>query len=191
MKNDKMTKKTLIKNGQVLLAEPFMLDPYFRRAVVLLCEHHEEGSIGFILNKSIDMTVNELVAEFPVFEAEVFYGGPVQTDTLHYVHNIGELLDESVKVSPGVWWGGDFEQLKFLIKSGLLEPHNIRFFVGYAGWSGGQLDEEMRGGSWVSAEMDANYLFKTRPQKLWSQVMHNKGDLFEVIADMPEHDTWN
>ena len=191
MKNDKMTKKTLIKNGQVLLAEPFMLDPYFRRAVVLLCEHHEEGSIGFILNKSIDMTVNELVSEFPVFEAEVFYGGPVQTDTLHYVHNIGELLDESVKVSPGVWWGGDFVQLKFLIKSGLLEPHNIRFFVGYAGWSGGQLDEEMRGGSWVSAEMDANYLFKTRPQKLWSQVMHNKGDLFEVIADMPEHDTWN
>ena len=70
MKNDKMTKKTLIKNGQVLLAEPFMLDPYFRRAVVLLCEHHEEGSIGFILNKSIDMTVNELVSEFPVFEAE-------------------------------------------------------------------------------------------------------------------------
>ena len=187
-----MTKDTLIQTGQVLIAEPFMLDPYFRRAVVLLCSHDgEDGSIGFILNKGIAMTVNELVADFPRFEGEVFYGGPVQTDTLHYVHNVGDLLDDSVKLAPGVWWGGDFDQLKFLITSGLLEPHNIRFFVGYSGWSGGQLDEEMSIGSWVTGEMDANYVFKTSPQRLWSQAMHNKGNLFEVIADMPEHIFWN
>lgn len=168
-----------------------MQDPYFRRAVVLLCEHHAEGSIGFILNKSIDMSINELMGEFPRFDAEVFYGGPVQTDTLHYVHNVGELLDESVKVAEGVWWGGDFEQLKFLITSQLLQPNNIRFFVGYSGWSGGQLEDELEYGSWVSAEMDSNYLFKTQPNRLWSQVMFNKGNIYEVIADVPEQMSWN
>ncbi|MCB0529514.1 MAG: YqgE/AlgH family protein [Saprospiraceae bacterium] len=186
-----MAAKSLIKNGQLLLAEPFMQDPYFRRAVVLLCEHHDEGSIGFILNKSIEMGVNDLMSDFPKFDAEVFYGGPVQTDTLHYVHNFGEQLEESVKVSDGVWWGGDFDKLKFLISSELVQPENIRFFVGYSGWSGGQLEEEMEYGSWVAAPMDANYIFKLPPARLWSQIMYNKGDLYEIIADMPEMISWN
>lgn len=168
-----------------------MLDPHFKRAVVLLCEHHEDGTLGFILNKGIGMTINDLVADFPVFDAEVFYGGPVQTDTLHYVHSLGDLLDESIQVAPGVWWGGDFEQLRFLAASGLLEHRNIRFFVGYSGWSGGQLMEEMNIGSWITAEMHPNYVFKTRPQKLWHQALHNKGDHFEVLADLPEQMVWN
>ena len=185
-----MAANSLIKSGQILLAEPFMQDPYFRRAVVLLCEHHEEGSVGFILNKTIDMGVNDLIGDFPKFESEVFYGGPVQTDTLHYVHNVGDLLEESVRIADGVWWGGDFDKLKFLISSGLVEPHNIRFFVGYSGWTGGQLGEEMEYGSWVPAPLDANYVFKIKPIHLWRNVMYNKGDLYEIIADLPDM-IWN
>ena len=168
-----------------------MLDPYFRRAVVLLCEHHDQGSTGFILNKTIDMNVNDLMVDFPDFDAEIFYGGPVQTDTLHYVHNVGDLLEDSVKIAEGVWWGGDFETLKFLVSSQLITSDNIRFFVGYSGWSGGQLEDEMEIGSWVPADMDANYLFQTKPTQLWSKVMYNKGDLYEIISDMPEQITWN
>lgn len=180
-----------IKNGQVIVAEPFMLDPYFRRSVVLLCEHHEEGTIGFILNKNIDMGINDLMSDFPEFGAEVFYGGPVQTDTLHYIHNLGDLLDESVKVADGVWWGGDFEKLKFLITQGMVQPGNVRFFVGYSGWSSGQLDEELKYGSWVSADMDSNYIFRVKPSRLWRQIMYNKGDIYEVLSDMPENISWN
>jgi putative transcriptional regulator len=186
-----MTTNSMIKSGQLLVAEPFMLDPYFRRAVVLLCEHHEEGSVGFILNKKTELKITDLINTFPDFDAEVFYGGPVQTDTLHYVHNVGDLLEESIQLADGVWWGGDFESLKFLISSKLIEPDNIRFFVGYAGWSGGQLEEEMEIGSWITAYMHANYLFKSKPSKLWSQVMYNKGNRFEIIADIPEYVSWN
>lgn len=168
-----------------------MQDPYFRRAVVLLVEHHEQGSLGFILNKSIDMGINELMSEFPKFETEVFYGGPVQTDTLHYVHNLGDLLEDSVKVADGVWWGGDFEKLKILISSELVQPHNIRFFVGYSGWTSGQLKDELEYGSWMSANMDANYVFKSTPKQLWSQVMYNKGNAYEIIADLPDLMSWN
>ncbi|MEZ4918277.1 MAG: YqgE/AlgH family protein [Saprospiraceae bacterium] len=183
--------KGSVQSGQLLLAEPFMADPYFKRAVVLLCEHGPGGSIGFILNKVIDMPLNELMSDFPEFESEVYYGGPVQTDTLHYIHNVGPLLEDSVEVTDGVWWGGDFEKLKFLIESELIQPSNIRFFIGYSGWGESQLDSEMEHGSWVAADMYPNYIFKSPANRLWSQVMSNKGSTYEVIADLPEEANWN
>ncbi len=180
-----------ISKGKVLIAEPFMIDPNFKRSVVLMCEHEEEGSLGFILNKSLDMKINELIADFPKFNSLVYYGGPVQTDTIHYIHNVGDVLDESMKVMNGVYWGGNFEKLKSLIKSDLIKPQNIRFFVGYSGWSHGQLKDEMELGSWVTDNMDANYLFKVKPQVLWQKVLQNKGNAYSVIAQMPDSASWN
>lgn len=180
-----------IKTGKLLLAEPFMLDPYFRRSVVLLAEHRADGSVGFILNKTIDRRINELMADFPEFDAEVFYGGPVATDTLHYIHCVGGLLDDSIQIVRGVWWGGDFEKLKFLIEQQLIDTSQIRFFVGYAGWTGGQLSEEMGSGSWLVADGDSNYVFKTCPKKLWAAAMADQGDTFSVISEMPDDANWN
>lgn len=180
-----------VSSGHVLLAEPFMLDPNFKRAAVVLCEHSEEGSIGFIMNKPLDIELSELLSDFPEFDAPIFFGGPVKTDTIHYIHNVGDLLDDSVKVVEGVYWGGDFNKLKFLIQSELIKPDNIRFFVGYSGWSEGQLKDEMSYGSWLLADMDANYLFRTKPDRLWQKVMYNKGNAFTVISQLPESFSWN
>lgn len=181
-----------IATGNILLAEPFMIDPNFKRSVVLLCDHtKEEGTVGFVLNKNLGLKINELILEFPAFDTEVYYGGPVQTDSIHYIHNVGDILENSTPVVEGVWWGGDFEKLKFLISADLVQPHNIRFFVGYSGWSPGQLNKEMDHGSWVVTEMYANYLFKSEADSLWQQVMKNKGDRYEVIADMSDGVNWN
>jgi len=183
--------KPRIKSGHILLAEPFMMDPNFRRSVVLLCEHLNEGSLGFILNKPLKMNIGELIAEFPEFKSEVHFGGPVATDTVHYLHNVGDLLEDSIRVNRGVYWGGNYEKLKFLITSKLVKPGNIRFFVGYSGWSEGQLRDELNYGSWVVADMHANYLFKSRPVSLWQEVMQNKGNTFTVISQMPDSIIWN
>lgn len=184
--------ESTVESGKILLAEPFMLDPNFKRSAVLLCDHSkEEGSVGFILNKPLQTKIDELIDEFPEFDSEVFFGGPVQMDTVHYLHNVGDLLEESIEVSRGVYWGGDFEKLKFLVAQELIKPHQIRFFVGYSGWSEGQLDDEMSYGSWVLANMDANYVFKTEPQSLWQSIMENKGNTYSVIAQMPEDISWN
>ena len=180
-----------IKAGKVLLAQPFMIDSNFKRSAVLICDHNEEGTTGFIMNRPLNMRVDDLVERFPEFDSDVLFGGPVQTDTIHYIHNVGELLENSVKVSEGVYWGGDFDKLKFLINAGLIMPKDIRFFIGYSGWSGGQLEEEMEYSSWVLADMDANYLFKAHSNTLWSQVMQNKGRYYTIIADMPDSVTWN
>ncbi len=186
-----MATTSIVSSGQVLLAEPFLVDPYFHRAVVLLCEHREEGSLGFILNKKMNMSLGNLIPDFEGFEAEVLYGGPVHVDTLSYLHNVGDLLDDSLKVADGIWLGGDFEQLGFLIKSGLIEEKHIRFYMGCSGWSGGQLEEEMEIQSWIPASVHPNYVFKSASDALWQQVMYNKGGAFEIISKIPDFMTWN
>ncbi|WP_116105580.1 YqgE/AlgH family protein [Lewinella sp. IMCC34191] len=180
-----------IRNGTILLAEPFMLDQNFKRSTILLVEHNEEGSLGFIINHKVNMRVDELVKDFPDFDAPVYFGGPVGTDTVHYLHNKGDILEGSDEVVKGIFWGGDYEKLKILIDQQLITPQDIRFFVGYSGWSERQLQEELEGGSWVTATMYPNYLFKSQPEKLWSQVMHNKGNTFSVIAGMREEPSYN
>lgn len=180
-----------VQVGQILLAEPFMLDPNFKRAAVVLCEHTPDGSLGFVLNKTIGMEVNELLADFPDFDSQVFYGGPVATDTIHFLHNVGDMLEGSQKVADGVYWGGEFEKLKFLAESKLIKPENIRFFIGYSGWSSGQLHEELGTGSWVIADLHANYVFKSSIEQLWEQIMSDKGDTFTVISQVPDTANWN
>lgn len=182
-----MKRATEIFAGQVLIAEPFLLDSNFKRCVICLCEHTEEGSLGFILNRPLKLTIQELVKEITVDgEYPVYYGGPVATDTIHYIHNLGDLLEDSVRIKPGVYWGGDYEKLKFLIESGLVKPSNIRFYIGYSGWSAGQLAEELNEGTWVTSELHPNYIFKTKSVQLWKQALNHKGDTFSVIAQMPK-----
>ncbi|HHH53126.1 MAG TPA: YqgE/AlgH family protein, partial [Bacteroidetes bacterium] len=108
-------KDTKIKKGDLLVSQPFMVDGNFRRSVVLLVEYNEEGALGFILNRPIDFSVDELMPDFPDFNAQGYFGGPVATNTIHFVHKVGELLENSVEVYDGIYWGGDFEKLKFLI----------------------------------------------------------------------------
>ena len=177
-----------IKAGNLLIAEPFLEDAHFGRAVILICDHDaKEGTIGFIINKSLDTSVSEIMTSINDFDAEVFYGGPVQHDTLHYLHTKGDLINGSVKVSDGIYWGGDYEQVKFCIKHQLIEPHEIRFFIGYAGWSAGQLFDELEEVTWVVAQGDANYLFNHNPKQLWKNTLETKGGRYSVIAQMEEY----
>lgn len=183
---------TTIQTGSVLLAEPFMQDQHFRRAAILLCEHSEDGTLGFILNRELDMRIGELLPDLVDFEVPVFFGGPVSTDSVHYVHSLGDLLDDSTPVAKGVYWGGNFDKLKFLIANQLVPTDSIRFFVGYSGWSTGQLNEELAVGSWVPGEMDTNYLFgRARNGALWRQIMQDMGGSYGVIAQIKDSQVEN
>ena len=186
-----MTAFNEVKTGKLMIAEPFMLDPHFKRSVVLLTEHSTEGSVGFIINKMLDMHFNDIINEFPEFNAPLFYGGPVQTDSIHYLHNVGELLEGSTRISSGVYWGGDWDQLKFLIEAKLIEPKHIRFFVGYSGWDNAQLKDEFNESSWIVTDMHANYLFNAQPHTLWRTVLQHKGNAYSIIADMQDDNTLN
>lgn len=176
-----------LEKGILLISQPFMRDASFRRAVVLLCDYSkEEGCVGYILNKSSKLKFSELIENFPDIDSKIYFGGPVEQGTLHFIHDMGDILDNSIKIYEGVYWGGDFEKLKFLIENKLIKPHNIRFFLGYTGWSAGQLEDELEYGSWVSAPCDSNYIFNTNSRKMWQETLKNKGDIFTVISQLPD-----
>ena len=184
-------KENIIK-GDILIAEPYSVDTYFRRTVVYLVDHStHDGSIGFILNRPTNLMINEVLANFPEFEAKLYFGGPVANDNVYYIHTAGHILDNSIEVQSGIYWGGDFVKLKFLIENKIILPHQIRFYLGYSGWSDNQLPSELEQKDWLVSNGDINYIFYKKPKDLWSLVLKNMGVNYEVIADIPDNNSLN
>ncbi len=173
--------------GKVLISEPFMLDPSFKRSVVLLVEHNDEGTVGFVLNQEMEMMLNELMdPEFPYFEAPVFVGGPVQQDTLHFLHKLGDKIPGSIEVAKGIYWGGNYEAFTILLQNGEIGKEDIRFFVGYSGWSPGQLHSELKENAWIVASADRIDIFSGN-EDMWKSVVKSLGNKYAHIANFPEN----
>ena len=168
------------------MSEPFMQDPYFKRSVVLLTEHSDSGSFGLILNKPIPMYLHEAIENAPSFDSKLALGGPVQKETLHYLHLLGDKIPNSTEVMDGVYWGGDFDTIKELIEQGELQPNNIRLFVGYSGWAEGQLTSEMESKSWIIARAEKELLFTKKPENLWSDILNGMGSPYNYMDKLPE-----
>ncbi|NMC40025.1 MAG: YqgE/AlgH family protein, partial [Bacteroidales bacterium] len=130
--------------GMLLLAEPFLGDPFFSRSVVLLIEHNEEGSFGLIINKEVPVKPAEAISSLGNYEGKVFVGGPVQPRSIFYLHTLGQRLEGSLPVIDHLYWGGDAMQLNQMIMKGEVKPGEVRFFLGYSGWSPGQLQDELK-----------------------------------------------
>jgi putative transcriptional regulator len=172
--------------GDLLISEPYLPDPNFERTVVYLCEHDENGTIGFVLNKPSNSVFGELMPEVEGFDQRVYVGGPVQQDSLHFLHRADDQLSGGVEVKNGISWGGDFEELMTMINVGTIRREDYRFFVGYSGWSPGQLEEELQGKSWiVCQDASAQTIFDVEPEELWPHVLKNMGGKFKVIANYP------
>jgi putative transcriptional regulator len=179
------------EKGKLLISEPFLLDPNFKRTIILLSEHNEEGSIGFILNKPTDLKINMVLEDFPEFDASVYFGGPVQINTLQFIHRAGDIIEGSVEIQDGLYWGGSFEILKLLIETKQVEPADFRFFIGYSGWGEGQLTCEMKTNSWLVTSATNDNIFSKEPDKLWSDVLKSMGKKFAILASFPENPSVN
>jgi len=171
--------------GDILVAEPPMADPNFRRSVVLLCEHTTEASFGLVLNRPTGLTLSQATDEAFDFDADLFLGGPVQPDTLHYLHPYGD-LDGALTVLDEVFWGGDFEALRRAIADGYADPERIRFFVGYSGWGPGQLDAEVDELSWIVRPGTAALVFADGDDALWRQVLRQLGGEYALLSTFPD-----
>jgi len=119
--------------GILLIADPFLKDPNFLRSVVFICEHKEEGSFGFVLNRQYENTLDELIPELEGFKLPVYYGGPVQVDSIHFLHQYPDEIPGGEEVVKGVFWGGDFDAAIALIKNKLIDTEKIRFFCAHPG----------------------------------------------------------
>ena len=186
-----MTDK-LIKpeKGKLLISAPFLSD-VFKRSVVYLTEHNDKGSVGFIINKPLDVKISSVIEDFPEFDAKVYYGGPVQQDMLNFFHRAGDLVPGGVELKDGIFWGGDFETLKVLAECGDLKQEDFRFFLGYAGWSPNQLDEELKLNSWFVKDSAIDNVFNVEPDALWQTVLKEMGGEYKIISTFPENPSVN
>ena len=172
--------------GDLLLSEPFLADTNFERSVVLICEHTDEGALGFVLNKPSLLTLADVLEEAVDFEQLLYTGGPVQQDTLHFVHRTALLREGSDKLGGGLYWGGDFEQLLSLINTRQLLPEDIRFFAGYSGWAPGQLAAELAEDAWiVYKQATAEQVFDIPPEQLWREVLRTMGGKYRMFSNYP------
>ena len=173
--------------GDVLLSEPFLQDANFSRAVVLVCEHEEEsGTVGFVLNKPSILNLGDLVTELDFLTAEVFVGGPVEQNTLHFIYKGEQLVLDSKPLGSELWWGGDFPSLIQCIHTGKLNLSQVRFFMGYSGWSAGQLETELLEDTWiVYTDPISDVLYSDSPDQLWRSLMRRLGGEFEIQSNYP------
>lgn len=183
MKNES---KSNPKAGDFLISEPFLQDENFSRSVVLLCEHNEEGSFGLVFNKPSILRLGEIVEDLEFLDAEVYVGGPVEQNTLHFVYVGEKKLEGSIQIGEKLWWGGDFQELVEGLKLGVIPLETIRFFLGYSGWAPDQLDEEMGENVWFVCQTEIDQsAFTDTPEQLWRNLLKNMGGEFKVIANYP------
>jgi putative transcriptional regulator len=180
------------KKGKLLIAEPSITgDVSFNRSVVLLAEHNDEGSVGFILNKPLEYDISDLITEIKV-PFKVFNGGPVEQDNLYFIHKVPDLIEGSIEISDGIYWGGDFEKTIELINNETITEDDIRFFLGYSGWDSLQLDQELSSKSWVVVqnEYESNIIQKSA-SAFWKEKMVELGGDYLIWSNAPENPTLN
>jgi putative transcriptional regulator len=174
------------ERGDLIISEPYLPDPNFERTVVLICEHDENGTIGFVLNKPAIVDVCQVMEELSNSDATLYVGGPVQQDTLHFIHRNEHLKDNANQISENIYWGGNYDKLAELINTHQLDNKDIRFFLGYSGWSEGQLLDELKEKSWiVFKKPSSNLLFDNPATTLWKRVLQEMGGKFKLISNYP------
>lgn len=173
--------------GCILVSEPHLPDNNFDRTVILLCKHDEEGSFGFVLNRKSNVSLSELMKEADGIEAPVYIGGPVEQNTLHFVHK-DETLTDAEQVNDSLYWGGDFDLLLSWLHDKVIDKDAIRFFLGYSGWGKGQLMEEIKENSWIVIKPEGSELIFSGDgsSDMWKNILEDMGGRYSMYSKYPE-----
>lgn len=174
--------------GSILISEPFLQDAYFQRSVVLLVEHTQEGSMGLVLNKKTELIVNSFfpdLKEFP--EMPIYLGGPVSPNRLFFIHSLGDLIiPGSLKINEHLYFDGSFDALKRYILNGHDIEGKVKFFLGYSGWTKGQLHGEITKNSWVVSHATNRNLLIAEGEAFWKRSLESLGSQYETWTKYPK-----
>ncbi|RNC86501.1 MAG: YqgE/AlgH family protein [Winogradskyella sp.] len=180
------------EKGSLLIAEPSIIgDLSFNRAVILLADHNQLGSVGFILNKKLDFNLKDLI-EGTDSDLPIFNGGPVEQDNLYFIHKSPELIPNSVEISEGIFWGGDFSTVLELINTQRITSRDIKFFLGYSGWEENQLVSELKSQAWLVSENTLkNNIISKSSSEFWKEKMLELGGEYLIWSNAPENPSYN
>ena len=173
----------MIKVGDILIAKPFLQDGQFKRSVIYLCEHTNEGSLGFVINKSHGLILRDIFPHLKNGNFPLFDGGPVSPNQLFYTHSLGSKLSDSQHVINNVYWGGNFFELSEMIEKGNVSPEEIRFYIGYSGWGAEQLSAEIENDMWFTKTSDYSQLMEDNPEELWGKELVKINPGYKAFTD--------
>jgi len=177
------------QRGKVLISQPLMMDGCFKRSVVLLADYSKKGAIGFVLNKWLQISIDDLIEDFPAEDAPLSIGGPVAANTLHYLHTFANIPD-AIEIVDGIYWGGNFDVVRNLLSISVMKPRDIRFFLGYSGWTDGQLDDELKNDSWLVGDIRPSQIINPT-NDLWKEAVKNMGDEYQLWTTFPDNPIHN
>jgi putative transcriptional regulator len=180
-------KESNFLQGKLLLDSGQLGGSFFQRTVVLICQHDADGAFGLVLNRSLGKTVGEMiVADLPetLKDSPLFLGGPVQPGALSFLHTDNFMPDAAVM--PNLALGHSLDELVEVGES-FSVAKKVRLFAGYAGWSPGQLENEMKRKSWLTFPASMKLVFETPPEQLWQKVLRSKGGWQnKLLSQMPD-----
>lgn len=179
-----------ISVGSVLISDPLSQDPYFSKSVVFIVEHNSEGTVGFIINKRVKIALNDVLKDFPPFDANISIGGPVENSTINFIHTLGDKIPRSKHIYDNIYWGGSLSELKQLIKLNLIKPSQIKFFIGYSGWSQDQIKKEVEKDFWKIVNLPISKIM-SRDKNMWSKIVENLGEDYKHWLNVPFNPLWN
>ena len=177
--------------GQLILDNGKLRGSFFHRTVILICQHDSEGAFGLVLNRSTQNKVGDaVVANLPdvIKDETLFLGGPVQPQALSFLHNDLYLPDASVM--PNLDLGHSLDGLMEIGES-FSSTLRVKIFAGYAGWSPGQLEDEMKRDTWMTHPASIDLIFSTKPEQLWQVILREKGWKYKLISEAPEDPSLN
>lgn len=184
---------TPLGKGIFLVAAPSLKDPNFRQTVVLLCEHGPEGALGVVVNRPTAMSISEALPQVPILEGQrhvLFAGGPVQTNQVMLLYRLEQLPENTHHVFDGVCLGGDVDVVERILTN-TYGKESFRAYLGYSGWGPGQLENEMRTGSWITMPADPKIVFEKDPERVWPDILSGLGEPYRHYADMPFDPSFN
>jgi putative transcriptional regulator len=156
-----------VQNGTVIRSTILLDETNFEQTVIVISEHNENGSIGYVFNQLFPRKFNELTEFSSSIPVPLYSGGPVQTDQLYFMHCRPDLVPGGTPIAGNVFMGGDFKKAVQLLNNGKLSINEVRLFIGYCGWDSGELEEELAEGSWELTGASAELVFTAKPEPLW------------------------
>lgn len=164
-----------IKKGAILVARPSLNIDIFNRSVILITETHENGTVGFIINRSLEVPMRLLAKDLPI-EDMVYEGGPVDKENIYYIHQRPDLIRNSLPIAKNLFWSGNFEDVERHMKSGEITSKEIKFFLGYTGWAKNQLETEIeKYNEWDILPEHSIDIFRPHDHQLWKSVIKKLG----------------
>ncbi len=180
-----------IAQGKILIAQPFLNDGNFKRTVILLSEHNDYGTMGFVVNRPMHLRLKDVLPDFPDLLNPLYYGGPVAPNQLFFIHRAADRIKNSMPITKKYCWGGDFEDVIRLVRSRELSGKEVKFFVGYAGWEPHQLDTEMEQKAWFLADTDYHNIMLDNASEIWGNELRRMGSNYAVFSNFPDDPSLN